>query len=123
MTQPPGIATPLHRHTAEAEALFVLEGEISYRAGDETHELVDGCFLFLPQGLPHAFRIRGERPARFLALTVPGGLMGLYDEVGVPATAMRLPGEDGLPMAEEIGRWNEVGPRYGLEVVGPPLPE
>jgi hypothetical protein len=36
---------------------------------------------------------------------------------------MRLPGEDGLPMAEEIGRWNEVGPRYGLEVVGPPLPE
>ena len=79
VTQPPGIATPLHRHTAEAEALFVLEGEISYRAGDEVHELVDGCFLFLPQGLPHAFRIRGERPARFLALTVPGGLMGLYD--------------------------------------------
>lgn len=123
VTQPPGVATPLHRHTAEAEALFVLEGEISYRAGDEVHELADGSFLFLPQGLPHAFRIRGERPARFLALTVPGGLMGLYDEVGVPATEMRLPGEDGLPMAEEIGRWNEVGPRYGLEVVGPPLPE
>ena len=123
VTQPPGIATPLHRHTAEAEALFVLEGEISYRAGDEVHELVDGCFLFLPQGLPHAFRIRGDRPARFLALTVPGGLMDLYDEVGIPATAMRLPGEDGLPMAEEIGRWNEVGPRYGLQVVGPPLPE
>ena len=40
----------------------------------------------------------------------------------MPATAMRLPGEDGLPMAEEIGRWNEVGPRYGLEVLGPPLP-
>ena len=48
--------------------------------------------------------------------------MGLYDEVGVPATEMRLPGEDGLPMAEEIARWNEVGPRYGLEVVGPPHP-
>jgi hypothetical protein len=23
----------------------------------------------------------------------------------------------------EIPRWNEVGPRFGLEVVGPPLPE
>ena len=80
VTQPPGTATPLHRHTREAEA-------------------------------------------RFLALTVPGGLMGLYDEVGIPAQAMRLPGPDGLPMAEEIARWNEVGPRYGLEVVGPPLPE
>jgi len=26
-------------------------------------------------------------------------------------------------MAEEISRWNEVAPRYGLEVVGPPIPE
>jgi quercetin dioxygenase-like cupin family protein len=122
VTQPPGIATPLHRHTQESEALFVLEGQITYRAGDETHELAGGAFLYLPQGLPHAFRIGGDAPARFLSLTVPGGLMGLYDEVGVPARAMRLPGDDGLPMAEEIARWNEVGPRYGLEVVGPPIP-
>jgi quercetin dioxygenase-like cupin family protein len=122
VTQPPGIATPLHRHTHEAEALFLLDGQITYRAGDETVELTDGAFLFLPEGLPHAFRIRGDRPARFLALTVPGGLMGLYDEVGVPAQAMRLPGEDGLSMTEEIERWNEVGPRYGLEVLGPPIP-
>ena len=123
VTQPPGIATPLHRHTREAEALFVLEGRISYRAGEDLHELGDGAFLYLPQGLPHAFRVRGDRPARFLSLTVPGGLMGLYDEVGVPAAELRLPGRDGLPMAEEINRWNEVGPRYGLDVVGPPIPE
>ncbi|MCW2850303.1 MAG: Cupin 2, conserved barrel domain protein [Marmoricola sp.] len=124
VTQPPGIATPLHRHTREAEALFVLEGRIDYRAGEETHELTDGTFLYLPLGLPHAFRIRGDRPARFLSLTAPGGLMGLYDEVGVPAAGMHLPGEgEGLSMEEEIGRWNEVGSRYGLEVVGPPIPE
>jgi quercetin dioxygenase-like cupin family protein len=122
--QPPGIATPLHRHTREAEALFVLEGHIDYRAGDDLVSLVEGSFLYLPQGLPHAFRIRGTSPARFLALTVPGGLMGLYDEVGVPATEMRLPADgDGRTFEDEVARWNEVGPRYGLEVVGPPLPE
>jgi quercetin dioxygenase-like cupin family protein len=124
VTQPPGIATPLHRHTQEAEALFVLEGEIEYRAGEEIFELSDGAFLYLPLGMPHAFRIRGDKPARFLGFTTPGGLMGLYDEVGVPADAVRLPGEgEGRSMEEEIGRWNEGGPRYGLEVVGPPLPE
>ncbi len=124
VTQPPGIATPLHRHTQEAEALFVLEGQIEYRAGDQTHLLTEGSFLYLPLGLPHAFRIRGDSPARFLGLTAPGGLMGLYDEVGVPAHDMRIPGEgEGLPIAEEISRWNELGPRYGLEVIGPPLPE
>ena len=124
VTQPPGIATPLHRHTREAEVFYLLEGEMSYRAGEEQYELYAGCFMYLPQGLPHAFRTRGTGPVRYLALTEPGHLLGLYDEVGVPATARRIPGEgEGLPMAEEIARWNEVGPRYGLEVVGPPIPE
>jgi hypothetical protein len=49
--------------------------------------------------------------------------VGLYGEVGVPAAEMRLPGDDGVPMAEEIARWNDVAPRYGLEAVGPPIPE
>jgi quercetin dioxygenase-like cupin family protein len=124
VVQPPGIATPLHRHTREAEALFVMQGRIEYRAGEETHDLTDGSFLYLSLGLPHAFRIRGTEPARFLALTAPGGLMGLYDEVGVPAARMGLPGEgEGLSTEEEIGHWNQVAPRYGLEVLGPPLPE
>ena len=65
----------------------------------------------------------GSVPVRYLALTVPGMLLALYDEVGVPAAEGRLPGADGLPMAEEIARWNAVGPAYGLSVVGPPIPE
>jgi quercetin dioxygenase-like cupin family protein len=124
VTQPPGIATPLHRHHHEAEAFYLLDGEMTYVAGEETHELSTGWFIYLPRGVPHAFRIRGDRPARVLALTVPGGLLHLYDEVGVPAAAMRAPGEgEGRPLAEEVGRWSEVGPRYGLEVLGPPIPE
>jgi mannose-6-phosphate isomerase-like protein (cupin superfamily) len=123
VTQPPGIATPLHRHRNEAEAFFLVEGRMSYQAGDETFELYDGCFIYLPQGLPHAFRIRGTAPARILALTLPAGLLGLYDEVGVPATEHRLPGSDARTPEEEIPRWVEVAPRYGLEVLGPPIPE
>jgi len=123
VTQPPGVATPLHRHTQEAEAFFVLEGRLDYQAGDERFELYDGCFIHLPLGLPHAFRIRGDSPARLLALTAPAGLLHLYDEVGLPATARRLPGADGQTPEVEIPKWVEIGPRYGLEVVGPPIPE
>lgn len=123
VTQPPGIATPLHRHTHEAEAFFLLDGTMTYRAGDETFHLTTGDFIWLPANLPHAFRVTGPTPVRFLGLAAPGGLMALYDEVGVPATHRRLPGDDGRSMGEEVARWNEVGPRYGLQVVGPPLPE
>ena len=123
VTQPPRIATPLHRHTHEAEAFLVLEGRVSFCAGDETYELDDGCFIYLPRSVPHAFRNRGTSPTRFVAFTAPGGLMGLYDEVGIPARERRLPGEDGLSPEVELPRWAVVGPRYGLEVVGPGIPQ
>lgn len=122
VTQPPGIATPLHRHTREAEVFFLLDGMMTYRAGEQTFQLSAGDFIWLPVGLPHAFRVTGSTPVRFLGLTTPGDLMGLYDEVGMPAAERRLPAGDGRPMSEEIDRWNEIGPRYGLQVVGPPLP-
>lgn len=122
VTQPPGIATPLHRHTHESEAFYLLEGTMTYRAGDELLQLVAGDFLYLPPSIPHAFRVTGTTPVRFLGIADPGGLFDLYAEVGMSTTQHRLPGPDGIPMNIEIERWNEVGPRYGLQVVGPPLP-
>lgn len=122
VTQPPGIATPLHIHTREAEAFYLLDGTLTYRAGDDLHHLAAGSFIYLPLGVPHAFRVTGTRPVRLVAIVAPGGLMGLYDEVGVPAGERRIPGTDGLSFDEEVKRWNEAGPRYGLQVVGPPLP-
>lgn len=123
ITQPPGVATPLHLHTREAEAFYVLDGTLTYQAGEEMHYLTAGSFIYLPPSVPHAFRITGTTPVRFLGLVAPGGLLGLYDEVGMPASERRLPGADGLPPEEEIMRWMEVGPRYGLSVIGPPIPE
>ncbi len=122
VTQPPGVATPLHRHTREAEVFYLLEGGMTYRAGEEYFQLAEGSFIYLPQGLPHAFRVIGDRPARMLAVVAPGHLLGLYDEVGIPAAARRVPGEDGQPAEVEIPRWSEAAPRYGLEVLGPPIP-
>ena len=121
-TQPPGIAPPLHVHAHEAEAFYVLEGTMVYQAGEELYHLAAGSFIYLPRGVPHAFRITGNTPARFLSLDAPAGLMDLYDEVGIPAQERRLPGPDGRSIEEEIPRWNEIGPRYGLQVVGPPIP-
>jgi mannose-6-phosphate isomerase-like protein (cupin superfamily) len=102
VTQPPGVATPLHVHTREAEAFFLLDGTMSYQAGSTLYRLSAGYFIYLPKGVPHAFRVTGTSPVRFLGLTVPGGLMDLYDEVGMPATERRLPGLDGPPVDEEI---------------------
>ncbi len=47
VTQPPGTATPLHRHTREAEVFYLLAGSMSYRAGEEIFHLTAGDFIYL----------------------------------------------------------------------------
>jgi mannose-6-phosphate isomerase-like protein (cupin superfamily) len=117
---PVGTAPPLHVHHREAEVFYLLEGAMIYRAGDDAFELAPGSSIYLPKDVPHAFRVIGHRPARFLALTAPGGIEALYEQLGRP------PARDGLPdkpSAEEIGSWLRAAETYGLEICGPPLPE
>lgn len=119
--QPVGIATPLHRHTAESEVFYLLGGQLDYEAGGELYHLSAGDLIWLPRSVPHRFRIRGDEPADILALTVPGGLDDLYRGVGRPADERDLPAA--YPPDEELARWRDLGPQFGLEVLGPPLPE
>ncbi len=116
----PGGATPLHVHHAEAEAFYLLDGEMTYQAGGDVFELRAGSFVYLPKDMPHRFRIRGTAPAKFLAFGTPGGVELLYREVGVPADELVLPAP---PTPEEFRRWPAAAPTFGLELLGPPLPE
>jgi len=118
--QPPGVATPLHCHQREAEVFYVVDGRLDYEAGGEIHQLEAGSTMYLPMGVPHRFRIRGNTPATILAMVSPGGLFDLYRQVGVPAGDRSIPE---YPDPAEFGRWGDVAPRFGLEVLGPPLPE
>jgi quercetin dioxygenase-like cupin family protein len=122
VTQPAGGATPVHLHTREAEAFYLLDGTMTYLAGEQTYQLRPGSFIYLPTGVPHAFRITGETPASLLAITVPGGLMDLYDGVGRPAAERRLPGQDEADLGGDIQRWLAASAEYGIQVLGPPLP-
>src|SRR5437868_11439972 len=42
----PGGATPLHVHHTEAEAFYLLEGEMTYQAGEDVFELRTGSFVY-----------------------------------------------------------------------------
>src|SRR6266581_9382457 len=72
VTQPPGTATPVHVHTMEDEAFYLLDGTMTYSADGELHRLASGSFIFLRRGRPHAFRVTGDAPVRFLAIAAPG---------------------------------------------------
>jgi quercetin dioxygenase-like cupin family protein len=112
---PPGGGPPPHVHTREAESFYVLEGEVTFRAGDETVRAVAGTFVHLPPGLAHSFKNESGAPARMIITVTPAGLEEMFFEVGTElaeGATTALP-----PTHEEIERLLAAAPRYGVEIL------
>jgi quercetin dioxygenase-like cupin family protein len=71
-----GYGAPLHVHSREDEAWYVLEGQIRFRTGDDEFVAGPGTWVWQPRGVPHAFKVESER-ARALFSFTPGGLEGI----------------------------------------------
>ena len=57
----PGTGLPLHSHNVE-ETVLVHAGEATAVIGDDEFDLVAGQATWVPAGVPHCFRNRGEGP-------------------------------------------------------------
>ena len=123
VTQPPGLATPDARAHPRGRGL-VRAGRLAdlpgRRAGwsPDRRATSSSC----PRGLPHAFRITG-RPAGPLPGAGPARLAAGHLRPGRQRQrrARGLP-DGGLPPAD-IARWLELAPSYGIQVIGPPIPD
>jgi len=114
---PPGGGPPPHIHHREEEQFYILDGELTFRVGDETIRATAGDFVHVPRETIHYFRNEGTMPAKVLITYSPAGLEKLFEEVFDPVTDPSAPPP---PMTEEsIARFMAVESRYGLETVLP----
>ena len=60
-----------HPHPTEDEVFYVIDGSLTFRCGADEFDVDQGGFAFLPAGLEHGYRIRGEKMARLLVVTAP----------------------------------------------------
>ena len=81
-TEEPGSAAPLHVHHGEAEAFYILEGEIELTCGEQTLTAAAGDFVYTPKDVPHKYRVLGEQPARVLLLFSRPGFESFFAEAG-----------------------------------------
>jgi quercetin dioxygenase-like cupin family protein len=111
-----GYGPPLHVHSREDEAMYVLEGQLRFRVGDDEIVAGPGTWVWQTRGVPHTFTVESEG-ARALLIFAPGGLEGMFEEGGVPA------GESAEPPQQEydLEAAAALAKRYGFEVVGPQL--
>ena len=93
--------------------MYVLEGQIRFRVGDDEFVAGPGTWVWQPRGVAHTFRVESEG-ARALVIFTPGGLERMFEEGGVPA------GESAEPRQQEYDpeAAAALAKRYGFEVVG-----
>ena len=101
---------PMHIHHFQDETFYVVEGELRFKLGEEMLDLEAGDFAYIPKGVAHGYVNMKQEPVRGLGIFVPGGFDRFMEEVG------KLP--PGPPDPEKM---RELGEKYGLEAVGPPM--
>lgn len=114
---PEGYAAPVHTHINEAEAFYVLEGQVTFVVGDDEVKGASGYFAFVPPKEKHAFRVDSPT-ARFLMLVTPARLMPFFEEIGESALSATIPPPpEGEP---DLDALVASAARHGMEVLGPP---
>lgn len=79
---PPGTGVPAHIHPDQDEFIFVLEGELDLRLGDDHVRAGAGDLVRMPRGVPHAYFTHGDATARALFWVSPAGrLRELFDRL------------------------------------------
>jgi mannose-6-phosphate isomerase-like protein (cupin superfamily) len=118
MTLPVGSAAPLHVHEALDDTWYVLEGEIAVRCGDDVSTVRTGDWVSMPRGVPHTFRVVGDREARVLLVHDNASFRDLVRALGVPAGTRVVPDDPVFPTMEELAR---VAAANDLRPIGPPM--
>jgi quercetin dioxygenase-like cupin family protein len=117
-TMPAGFGPPRHVHSREDEVMLVLEGEVAFELDGERVVGGPGASVFLPRGVPHAFRVLSPTAA-MLGIITPGAFEELFRSLSVPAAARAIPAPGTVPM--DIPAIMSIQTRLGAEVVGPPM--
>ena len=111
-----GFGPPLHVHRREQEGMLVLEGEIRFRQGEEDFVAGPGTLVWVPPGVPHAFKVTSAS-ARALVIITPGGFEQMFADGGVSTSESSEP-----PVHQyDPDAAKALAERYGFDVVGPQL--
>jgi len=106
-----------HYHDQD-EQFYVLDGQITYVAGDQTLVAMTGAFVLIPRGTVHSFRVDSET-ATVLNSYTPAGFERAIIALGESAAARTLPPAD-RPMIAHPERAPEVFERVGMHLVDAP---
>ena len=112
---PKNFGPPLHRHDAEDELFYIVDGELWLSCGDVEAVHGTGAVVWLPRGQAHTFQVLSDT-ARVFQVSTPGGFERFVATLGEPFDRPVLP----EPAPVDGARVAEVCHQFNIEVLGPP---
>ena len=91
----------------------MIAGIVTFVVGDRTFEAGPETLVWLPRTVPHTFANRGDEDAWAVGVTSPAGIEAMFEE-----QAAYFAGLVGPPDREYLA---ELGARFGVTSLGPPL--
>jgi len=85
-----GTEPPPHVHSREHEFFYILSGEMQVYVGRQVFNLTPGESIFLPQKVPHAFRLTSAE-VHWVGFITPGGFFDAVSKMNAPAERMEVP--------------------------------
>jgi mannose-6-phosphate isomerase-like protein (cupin superfamily) len=111
----PNSGPPLHKHSKEDEAFYVLEGIFSFSDGIEETKADKGQFIYLPRGKFHTFKNIDSMSGKLLVIINPPRFEGFFQEIGIPIDS-KLSFQPPRITSSMIETVVKTGARYGLEI-------
>jgi len=118
MTLPVGHSPALHVHKTLDDTWYAIEGRTAARCGDDEFVINAGDWVSMPRGMPHTFRVVGDRPARILTVHDNGTFRDFVRQLSTPAQTRTVPGAPRIPAIEELVR---VAASHDIAAIGPAM--
>jgi mannose-6-phosphate isomerase-like protein (cupin superfamily) len=114
--QRPGSEPPLHVHYTNDETFVVLEGKLRILVGDEIYDASPGDVVFVPRGVPHAFKVKSD-VVQALTVCTPAGFEEWFRVLGEPATSFELPDQVAPFSDADFPKMMALGKKLQTEII------
>lgn len=120
LTYLPGAHITSHRHVYVTEVIYVLEGNLTLRIGEEIKVLGPNSTAYIPAKSFHEYLNDSTDVVKFLQYYSPSGPEEEYRNWEKPAAATAVPAKNDA--AVKAGKVKEEGPSHVIAPTLPPVP-
>ena len=80
----PGDGIKIHKHSNEAELIFLHKGSGTFTLGEQDYKVQPGTVALVPKGVWHGLKNTGTENIEMRFAYIPAGFEGYFREIGTP---------------------------------------